>query len=142
MRVVPLRLACCVRVVCVLFACVCTLQPCCVPGKWPRPYRVEYTGFLPTSAIKRRKARLVLGWGAAWEDLRVLSAVFPRLSAPCSRRRRAQRRLVRARSGARTRGVVVVVVVVLVVLVVLVDVAVLVLVVLVVVAAALQSVLV
>ena len=27
-----------------------------------------------TSEVKRRRARLVLGWGTAWEDLRVLSA--------------------------------------------------------------------
>ena len=39
-----------------------------------RPYRVEYTGSLPNSAVKRRRARLVLGWGTAWEDLRVLPA--------------------------------------------------------------------
>ena len=39
-----------------------------------RPYRVEYTGSLPTSEVKRRRARLVLGWGTAREDLRVLSA--------------------------------------------------------------------
>ena len=46
---------------------------CCVVLRW-RPYRVECTGSLPTSEVKRRKARLVLGWGTAWEDLRVLSA--------------------------------------------------------------------
>ena len=40
-----------------------------------RPYRVECTGSLPTSEVKRRRARLVLGWGTAWEDLRVLSAL-------------------------------------------------------------------
>ena len=39
-----------------------------------RPYRVEYTGSLPTSEVKRRRARLVLGWGTAREDLRVLPA--------------------------------------------------------------------
>ena len=44
-----------------------------------RPYRVEYTGSLLTSAVKRRRARLVLGWGTAREDLRVLSA-FPSAS--------------------------------------------------------------
>ena len=38
------------------------------------PYRVECTGSLPTSEVKRRRARLVLGWGTAREDLRVLSA--------------------------------------------------------------------
>ena len=41
--------------------------------RW-RPYRVECTGSLLTSEVKRRRARLVLGWGTAWEDLRVLSA--------------------------------------------------------------------
>ena len=29
---------------------------------------------LPTSEVKRRRAQLILGWGTAWEDLRVLSA--------------------------------------------------------------------
>ena len=28
------------------------------------------------SKVKRRRARLVLGWGTAWEDLRVLSALY------------------------------------------------------------------
>jgi hypothetical protein len=40
-----------------------------------RPYRAECTGSLLTSELKRRRARLVLGWGAAREDLRVLSAI-------------------------------------------------------------------
>jgi hypothetical protein len=39
-----------------------------------RPYRVECTGSLPNSEVKRRRARLVLGWGTAREDLRVLLA--------------------------------------------------------------------
>ena len=43
--------------------------------RW-RPYRVECTGSLPTSEDKRRRARLVLGWGTAREDLRVLPAFF------------------------------------------------------------------
>ena len=34
----------------------------------------ENTGSLLTSEVKRYRARLVLGWGTAWEDLRVLSA--------------------------------------------------------------------
>ena len=34
----------------------------------------ENTGSLLTSEVKRRRARSVLGWGTAWEDLRVLSA--------------------------------------------------------------------
>ena len=29
---------------------------------------------LLTSEVKQHRARLVLGWGTAWEDLRVLSA--------------------------------------------------------------------
>ena len=41
--------------------------------RW-RPYRVECTGSLPNSEVKRRRARLVLGWGTAREDLRVLPA--------------------------------------------------------------------
>ena len=41
-----------------------------------RPYHVECTGSLPTSEVKRHRARLVLGWGAAWEDLRVLTAIY------------------------------------------------------------------
>ena len=41
--------------------------------RW-RPYRVECTGSLLTSEVKRRKARLVLGWGTAWEHPRVLPA--------------------------------------------------------------------
>jgi hypothetical protein len=45
----------------------------CVVHRW-RPYRVECTGSLPTSEVKRRRARLVLGWGTAREDLRVLPA--------------------------------------------------------------------
>ena len=44
------------------------------PDRRWRPYRVECTGSLPTSEVKRRRARLVLGWGTAREDLRVLPA--------------------------------------------------------------------
>ena len=38
--------------------------------KWfrRRPYRVECTGSLLTSEVKRRRARLVLGWGTAREE--------------------------------------------------------------------------
>ena len=43
--------------------------------RW-RPYRVECTGSLLTSEVKRRRARSVLGWGTAREDLRVLSAFY------------------------------------------------------------------
>ena len=39
-----------------------------------RPYQVECTGSLLTSEVKRLRAPLVLGWGTAWEHLRVLSA--------------------------------------------------------------------
>ena len=46
-----------------------------------RPYRVECTGSLPNSEVKRRRARLVLGWGTAREDLRVLLAFCLRLPA-------------------------------------------------------------
>ena len=38
------------------------------------PYRAKCTGSLPTSEVKQRRARSVLGWGTAWEVLRVLSA--------------------------------------------------------------------
>jgi hypothetical protein len=41
-----------------------------------RPYRVECTGSLLTSELKRRGARLLLGWGTAREDLRVLPAIY------------------------------------------------------------------
>ena len=41
-----------------------------------RSYRVEFTGSLLTSKVKRRRARLLLGWGAAREDLRVRSAIY------------------------------------------------------------------
>ena len=49
------------------------LALCCVVLRW-WPYRVECTEPLPTSEVKRRRARLVLGWGTAREDLRVLPA--------------------------------------------------------------------
>ena len=45
-------------------------------AKCQRPYRVENTGSLPNSAVKQRRARLVLGWGTAWESLGVLLAFF------------------------------------------------------------------
>ena len=50
-----------------MFHCIC----------W-RPYHVECTGSLLTSEVKRHRARLVLGWGTAWEDLRVLPAQLTR----------------------------------------------------------------
>ena len=40
----------------------------------------ESTGSLPNSEVKRRRARLVLGWGTAREDLRVLLAFVSSLS--------------------------------------------------------------
>ena len=36
-----------------------------------RPYCDEYTRSHPNSAVKHHKARSVLGWGTAWEALRV-----------------------------------------------------------------------
>ncbi len=55
-------------------------------GVCRRQYRVEYTGSLPTSEVKRRRARSVLGWGTAWEHLRVLSAFYGRPGGrQCSR---------------------------------------------------------
>ena len=50
-----------------------TIQSYCAIMFW-RPYRVECTGSLATSEVKRRRARLVLGWGTAREDFRVLPA--------------------------------------------------------------------
>ena len=44
--------------------------------RW-RPYRVECTGSLLTSEVKRHRARLVLGWGTAWEHPGVLPAFCP-----------------------------------------------------------------
>ena len=45
----------------------------CLAFRW-RPYRVECTGSLSTSEVKRHRARLVLGWGTAWEHPGVLPA--------------------------------------------------------------------
>ena len=45
----------------------------CREDRW-RPYRVECTGSLSTSEVKRHRARLVLGWGTAWELPGVLPA--------------------------------------------------------------------
>ena len=42
----------------------------------------ENTGSLLTSEVKRHRARLVLGWGTAWEDLGVLSAFYCSLPFP------------------------------------------------------------
>ena len=43
-----------------------------------RPHHHEYTRSLPNSEVNRSRARLVLGWGTAWEDLWVLLAFLPR----------------------------------------------------------------
>jgi hypothetical protein len=42
----------------------------CLPFR-QRPYCDEYTRSHPNSEVKHRKARSVLGWGTAWEALRV-----------------------------------------------------------------------
>ena len=51
---------------------------CLFPYICCRPYHVECTGSLPTSEVKRHRARLVLGWGTAWEHPRVLPAFLRR----------------------------------------------------------------
>ena len=56
--------------------------------RW-RPYRVEYTGSLLTSEVKRHRAWLVLGWGTAWEHPQVLPAFLH--SSPAAARGRASR---------------------------------------------------
>ena len=69
-------------------------------SRW-RPYRVERTGSLPTSEVKRRRARLVLGWGTAREDLRVLPAfVRGRQSVALKRESRRCPRLTLGGSGS------------------------------------------
>ena len=45
---------------------------CCF--RCQRPYYVEHTRSHLNSVVKRHKARSVLGWGTAWEALRVLLA--------------------------------------------------------------------
>ena len=48
-----------------------------------RPYCVEYTRSHPNSEVNRQKARSVLGWGIAWEALRVpLAFSFPFVKLP------------------------------------------------------------
>ena len=54
--------------------------------RW-RPYGAECTGYLPTSEVKRRRARLVLGWWTGWEDLRVLPAQLTQQGQHQGRRR-------------------------------------------------------
>ena len=49
------------------------------PYRRQRPYCVEYTRSHPNSEAKQRKARSVLGWGTAWEVLRVLLAFCARV---------------------------------------------------------------
>ena len=69
----------------------CILEPADLSYR-RRPYRVECTGSLPTSEVKRRRVRLVLGWGTAREELRVLSAFQNSLRSLIKVRRRALRR--------------------------------------------------
>ena len=57
--------------------------------RW-RPYRGECTGSLPISEVKRRRARLVLGWATAREDLRALPA-FPNQSGRCHQTKQRKR---------------------------------------------------
>ena len=66
----------CLRAFAIIAGIQCRVQY----NRW-RPYRVECTGSLPTSEVKRRRARLVLGWGTAREDLRVLPAFCARNSS-------------------------------------------------------------
>ena len=70
---------------------------CLFPYICCRPYHVECTGSLPTSEVKRHRARLVLGWGTAWEDLRVLTA-------PNSRTGDREKRERGGREGGRAEG--------------------------------------
>ena len=44
-------------------------------NRW-RPYRFKYTGSLLNSEVKWHRAWPVLGWGTAWEALKVLPAFF------------------------------------------------------------------
>ena len=60
-------------------------------GNCWRPYHVECTGSLLTSEVKRHRARLVLGWGTAWEDLRVLPALWGQQGKQEKGRRRRRR---------------------------------------------------
>ena len=53
-----------------------------IQSRW-RPYHVECTGSLPNSEVKRHRARLVLGWGTAREDLRVLPAFSANANLSC-----------------------------------------------------------
>jgi hypothetical protein len=67
-----------------------------------RPYRVECTGSLLTSEVKRRRARLVLGWGTAREDPTVMSAIYilctqRQLALPSFQRRDGNPNLVQTR---------------------------------------------
>ena len=55
------------------FVMLMTSDTCCfrLQPYRQRPYCVECTRSHPNSEVKRRKARSVLGWGTAWEALRV-----------------------------------------------------------------------
>ena len=72
-------------------------KTCRLGCRW-RPYRVECTGSLPTSEVKRRRARLVLGWGTAREDLRVP----PAFATPTLLRPQPATTLARLQPAART----------------------------------------
>ena len=50
-----------------------------------RPYFADCTGPHPNSEVKRRKARSVLGWGTAWEALRVPLTFSPYSVVLCCR---------------------------------------------------------
>ena len=41
-----------------------------------RPYHDEYTRSRPITAVKHRRARIVLGWGTAWEHLVLWASLF------------------------------------------------------------------
>ena len=57
----------------ILLQKACSNQFCAVYFR-QRPYSVENTRSHPNSEVKQPKARSVLGWGTAWEVLRVLLA--------------------------------------------------------------------
>ena len=50
-----------------------------------RPYSVEHTRSHLNSEVKQPKARSVLGWGTAWEVLRVLLAFYQFFFSPNKR---------------------------------------------------------
>ena len=48
-----------------------------------RPYCAEHTRSHQNSEVKQRKARSVLGWGTAWEALRVLLTFRAQMDLLC-----------------------------------------------------------